>query len=299
MIAVVVVAAVTFNLERVTDLPRRHVDIVTLVKDAPGVRVGTDVWAEGVKVGRVQAVHITKHNDSAYVALDVRLQSQARDIVTAGSDVRAARRRLIGEPVVRLYAGSPGDPPLQRGDTLIGRPRIQPEDLLAMSERLPTALDSLFATGATVRSDVERGAPQLQRLNRQLAVTRATVTEFSEALEAGSVGRMLDPETGLAAHMTALRARFHELGDATARLAERLTADGDDALAPRLDALSQRIGQVDEAVTRLQIRIDQGEGIVGRAQRDTALQVAVRGVQLQIDSLMAEAQSIATRMLLP
>jgi len=299
MSALVVVAVVTFNLQVITDLARRHIDVVALVKHAPGVRVGTQVWVEGVHVGRVQAVEITKRNDSAFVVLDLRVERRVVEVVTASSDVRADRRRLIGEPVVRINAGSPGDRPLQPGDTIIGRPRIQPEDLLAMSEALPQAMDSLMAAVGVVRADIERRGPELERFGRQLSATSQSVVAFSQSLDAGNIGRMLDPSTGLPARMAALRARFHELNIAATRLAERYGADTDDGLAPRLEALTQRIARVDAAVAGLQARIDEGEGIIPRARQDTALHVAVRRVQLQMDSLAAEAGSIGIRMFQP
>lgn len=299
MVALVVAAAVTFNLEVITDLTRRYIHIVALVKDAPGVRIGTDVWVEGVHVGRVQAVEITNLDESVYVALHMRLERRVADVVTSGSDVRATRRRLIGEPVVRIYAGSPDDRPLEPGDTIIGRSRIQPEDLLAMGEALPSSLDSLLAVTGGIRADLEGRAPELERLATQLTALSRVVVAFSESLDSGSLGRMLDDTSGLAARMAALRTRFHDLNIAATGLAERYSADLDDGLAARLDALTQRIARADSAVARLQARIDEGEGIVARARQDTALHVAVRGIQMQLDSLVAEARSIALRMMLP
>ncbi len=52
-------------------------------------------------------------------------------------------------------------------------------------------------------------------------------------------------------------------------------------------------------MTALEQRLAEGGGMMSRVARDSALAVAVAGVQAQIDSLRAEGMGFALRMLTP
>lgn len=295
----IIAAILIFNMDAIADLGRRHLNIVAIMDDAPGVRVGTDVWVEGVRVGRVKNVAVIRDNGATVAALDLRIQPRSRALITAGSDVRASRRRFIGDPVVSLYAGSPGEPPIEDGDTIRGQRRLTPEELLAQAASLPVMLDSIRAAAALVQAQFERSQPRIERLSRQLQATMDAAGALSELLERGSLAPMLDGSTGLAPRLQALRARLTALGEALTEVTERYGPDLEDGLAARLDGLAQRGRTVQASLAALEVQIEEGDGFIGRFQQDTALHVAVRGVQLQIDSLMAEAFSIALRMILP
>jgi hypothetical protein len=299
LFALGVAAVVVFNLQAIRDLTRSQIDIVALIEEAPGVRVGTEVWAEGVKVGRVKQVMIQKHDDAAMVALDLRVDARATTIITASSDVRASRQRFIGEPIVRLFAGAPGDLRLQSGDTIIGVPRPSPEALLDRAMELPPMLDSLVHDARLVQAQIEARRPHFDQLASQLEALGDATSGLAALLDEGSLGRMLDGRTGALARVGALRLRVSELSEATARMIDRYSPTGDVGLAAQLDALARRARNVEASLARLEALVDEGDGFVARAQADTAIEVAVRGVQIQLDSLMAEAHSVILRMFLP
>lgn len=292
-----ILAGVTFHIEGIRDLLRRHIDVVALIPDAPTIRIGTDVNVQGVKVGRVTAVEVTKLGDTAVVAVDLRIQPRARQLVTAASDVSASRRRFIGEPIVQLHAGQPGDPPLQPGDTLRGTPRPTPADLLAQAEALPAALDSLMIDARLVQAQFDQMEPRVRTLMEQLGVTGEAVAAFGEGYQGGSLARMLDPQTGFGPHVSTLKLRIQHLQAAAADVGARYSADGE--LAASIEGLAARASAIDRTLVDLEARMEEGGGFLWRVQADTALDVAVRGVQAQVDSLMVEALSIALRMFLP
>jgi hypothetical protein len=298
LLAAVVVAALgIFNLERIVDAVRPKLAVLALVSDAPDVRVGTDVWVEGVRMGRVKQVTLAKEGDSTLVGLTLRLDRQARELVTRSSDVRVSRRRFIAEPVVRVFAGSPEDPPLEPGDTLRGQPRPGPAELMARVEALAPAVDSVLGAAVDIQARIHARAPAFQNLAAQMDAAGAAARTLTAQSEAGSLGRMLDRETGMPAQVGALRQRLAALGDATDQLVARYSADG--PLGSDVRGLGNRLRSLEEALTDLETRIEDGGGFLGRVEADSALEVAVRGVRLQIDSLMAEAHSIALRMFLP
>jgi hypothetical protein len=295
----IVAAILIFNMDAIADLGRRDLNVVALLDEAPGVRAGTDVWVEGVRVGRVKKVPIVQENGAPVAALDLRIQAESRALVTTGSDVRASRRRFIGDPVVRISAGRPDDPPIQTGDTIRGQPRLTPEALLAEAANLPLVLDSIREAAALVHAQFERSQPRIERLGRQLQATMDAAGALTVQLDRGSLAPMLDGSAGLPYRIQALRIRLTTLAQALTEVTERYGPDLEDGLAARLDGFARRGHTLQVNLAALEARIEEGDGFIGRFQQDTALHVAVRGVQLQIDSLMAEATSIALRMILP
>jgi phospholipid/cholesterol/gamma-HCH transport system substrate-binding protein len=294
-----VVGVVVFNLPAIRDLTRSQVDIVALVMDAPGVRIGTEVWAEGVKVGRVQGVRIQPVQDTMFVALDLRLDTRATTIVTRGSDVRVVRRRQIGEMAVRISAGEPGDPPLQPGDTLVGRPRISPQELVALGQALPGTLDSLLVYARTVEAAFEARRPRMERAGDQIREVLDAASALADEVERGPLGEMLDPVRGAPARVRALGQRVEKLAAAAERLGERYSLATEDGLAAEVRALNERARAVEASLARVQSEIETGEGFFGRFREDPAIERAIRGVEAQVDSLVAEAWSVALRMFLP
>jgi ABC-type transporter Mla subunit MlaD len=298
MLAAITIAAVlVFNLQPIVELTRRTIHVVAVVEQAPGVNVGTEVWVEGVKVGRVKQVSLIKERDSTLVALDLRLERRARALITRSSDVRASRRRFIAEPLVRVFAGSPTDPPIQSGDTIRGKPRLGPEELLAQFEALGPAMDSVLAETRRLQGIFERRQPAFEHLAAQIQATTSAAAGLSARMETGSLGPMLDAETGLPAHVRTLRARMAQVSAAADDMMSRYGADG--ALVTEIRGLGERARAVDAALAGIEERMEAGGGFLWRIQADTAVHVAVRAVGVQIDSMMAEAASIALRMFLP
>lgn len=295
--ALIGVATLVFNLQAIVDASRRTIDVVAVVDDAPGVHVGTEVWVEGVKVGRVRRVSLVRERDSTLVALDLRLDRKARALVTASSDVRSSRRRFIAEPLVRVFAGSPTDPPLQPGDTIRGQPRLGPEEIIAQFEALVPTMDSVLAEARRLQDIFERRQPAFERLGAQIRTATSAASALSAQADLGSLGPMLDGETGLPAHVRVLRTRMTEVSAAADEMVDRYGTEG--ALATDMRGLADRARAIDSALAGIEARMEAGGGFLWRVQADTAIHVAVRGVGLQIDSLMAEAASIALRMFLP
>jgi hypothetical protein len=286
-----------FNLQPLVDVTRRTIDVVAVLDGAPGVNVGTEVWVEGVKVGRVKGVSLIKQRDSALVALDLRLERRARALVTVSSDVRASRRRFIAEPLVRVFAGSPSDPPLKAGDTIRGQPRLAPAELLAQVEALGPTMDTVLSQARALQLRFEERQPAFQDLAARLQATSGAAGALSVQARAGSLGPMLDGDTGLPAHIRSLRARMAQVGAAADAMAQRYGADGE--LAGEARSLGERARSVEATLAGIEERMEAGGGFLWRIQADTAVHVAIRGVNVQIDSLMAEAASIALRMFLP
>lgn len=301
LVGLTLAAVLIVNITALADLARPRMDVVALVADASGVRVGTTVTVAGVDAGRVTGIEIVPAGDSAEVALRLRLEGDAPSVLRLDSDVRTIRRRFIGEPVVHLEPGTAAAPPLGPGDTLRGRGRIDPMDLLARGRDFPAALDSLMDSARRLQGLAAARQPELELLERRVLAAVEAAGALSRSAEGGSLGPML-AEGGIADQVAALRTRLADVTEAVSTALGRFApgADADaDPLARSLQGLRERVAALQVELTTLQLRMEEGRGLIGRMGRDTALQVAVRGVQAQIDTVRAEAMSIVLRMLLP
>ncbi len=288
-------ALLIFNLDVIVDWTRGYVDIVAVVGETSGIRKGSSVWVGGVEAGRVRDLAFIGQGDSSAVAVDVRLEDRALALVRHGSDVYTTKRRFIGEPIVRIEAGDPAAPPVEDGDTLRGGSRASLDELIRRGKVFPSALDSLTDTLERLQGLVEGRRPDLATLAERLAAATDEATRLSRRLEGGTVDRLMaDPRLG--ERITGLRHRLADLGAAVDSAGRRA---GDAGLGTRLDSLDRRRQRLAAELAVLQDRLDTGSGTLGRMRRDSALAVAMGGVRAQIDSLMAEALTLATRMLLP
>jgi ABC-type transporter Mla subunit MlaD len=287
-------AVVVFNLDALVDRVRGYLDVVALVSETSGVRVGSPVWIAGIEAGRVTDVSFAGHGDSALIALDLRLEARVRPLLRRGSTAHTAKQRFIGRPLVRIEAGPGSAPLLEHGDTIGAAEQVDIQALLARGKEFPETLDSLRITLEEVRAIVEVHRPRLLLLAERLATTAEAAGSLGTDLQQGSLGRLLaDPQLGqriqaLDQHL----ARLTEAGQSLGRYAE-----GD--LGRRVPDLLDRAAALGDDLGRLQAALETPRGTLPRLQQDSALAVAIRGVTAQIDSLRAEGLSFGLRMLIP
>ena len=305
LVGIGLAAALIFNIDAVADLTRGRMDIVALLPDASGVRIGTPVRVAGRDAGRVLGIRFLGTADTAMVALDIRLDGHAAAVLRKDSDVRALRLRVIGQPIVLLEAGSALAPPVRDGDTIRGRPRASPDLLLAQARALPAALDSLLGSARQVRAMAASRADDLARLQDRIDAVTAAGAALTDGMQGGTLGRMMAPGgmdavlrlearlTDLAATLDQARGRYAAFGT------NGEAGDTDTALPAAMDRLTLRVAALKRDIADLRARVAAGRGIVNRLPADSAITVALRSLQAQIDTVRQEAASIALRMILP
>ncbi|HSH46364.1 MAG TPA: MlaD family protein [Longimicrobiales bacterium] len=296
IIATLVTAALLIvNIRAIADLSKDRLEIVVVVPEAPGVRVGTRVWVDGVESGRVQAIQFVPGADSVQVALDVRLDGRTRAALRADSEARAFRERFVGQPVITLEGGSPDAPALRDGDTVYGAPYLDVTEITARAKALPGALESLLSRARTIGARVDARRPALDALGRQVDAASAAAGALTDQMEDGSLALLL-AEDGLGPRLGTLRERIDSVSTALGAVLESESPGGAHELAASLNALQDRLGRLQEDVDSMRL---EGDGFLTRMGRDSAISVAVRGVQAQMDTVRQEAFSIILRMLLP
>jgi hypothetical protein len=293
MVAVAVVAAIlVFNMDALVDFFRGHVEITALVPETSGVRPGSPVEVEGVQVGHVTAVGVATSAAQGAIGLTVRLEDRVAPVIRRGSRAMTAKRRFIGEPVVRISAGPADSPPVATGDTLYPAETVSLSDLIERGRDFPDTLDSLRTTLAEVQRLSATATPRLAALTRRLDQTMDQADAVRTGLLQGGLAFLDDPTFG--ARVRSLRLRTTELGEAAERLSRYA---GDGPLRREGEQLAARAERLGTRLDRLQQGID--DGTLGRLRRDSALVNAMAEVTAQIDSLTAAGFGFALRMLAP
>lgn len=287
-------AAMVFYLDAIVDRFRGYVDVVALVRETSGVRVGSPVWIAGIEAGRVTDVGFAPHGDSALITIDARLEARVRPLLRRGSLAYTTRQRFIGRPMVRIETGPADGAPLEDGDTIGPAEQVDLQAILARGQAFPETLDSLHTALREVRELAELRHPRLVPLADRLATTAEAAGALSADLEEGSLGRLLgDPELGRRIQgLDGQLAALTEAGRSLGRYSEG-------ELGRRVPELLDRAAALGEDLARLQAALETPRGTLPRLQQDSALALAIRGVTAQIDSLRAEALSMGIRMLIP
>lgn len=294
MAVLLATALAIFNVDILRDWFRGYVDVVAVVTETSGVRIGSPVMVEGVEAGHVIAVDVVELGERGAVAFHVRLHDRGRSVVREGSLASTRRRQFVGEPMVRISAGAPGARPVESGDTLYPDRQLSPDSLLAGAKALVPALDSLAIALAEIQRLASARSPHLVRLAGRLAVATEEAGILRSDLGQGSLGQWLrDPSLGR--RIDQLRERLASVSETTAQLRRF----GDPEMRRGVAAVDQRAERLMSALQELERQLATGDGMLGRMQRDSAIAVAIAGVQAQIDSLRAEGLGFALRMFRP
>lgn len=294
MAALFLTALLVFTMDLIEDWLRGYVDVVAVVLETSGVRVGSPVVVQGMEAGRVTGVDVMELGGRGAIALHVRLEDRARSVVGLRSRAHTGKRNLIGEPMVRISAAPPGSPPLEDGDTIPPSDLLSIEALMREGKDLTPALDSLASALVELDRVVDERRPEMMAVVDQLSLATEAAAALRTDIDGGSVGLWLrDPTLGR--RIDRLRVRVAALSEA----ASSLQRYGDPEMGESVAALGQRAEHVGAELSELQRRLGEGDGFLTRMGRDSALAVAITGVQAQIDSLSAAGIGFALRMFLP
>lgn len=291
-----IAAALIFNLDVILDQFRGYVDVVAIVTETSGVRIGAPVAVEGVEAGRVTGIDFVDLGGAGALALHVRLQDDFQSVVRRGSRAYTARERFIGAPGLRISAGPPGAPPIQDGDTIYPDVMVSLDSLLDRGMAVPPMLDSLGSAVTELNRLASAGRPAIGLLIERVNVVTSEAGALRADLSEGSLRRFLDDPT-LGGRVTRLRERVTQLSEVAAEMSARYQ---DPELSGGIESVSLRAQRLGQALDELQTNMAEGGGgFIPRAARDSALAVAIQGVQAQIDSLRAAGLGFAVEMILP
>lgn len=283
------VALLIFFMDPLLAALRDDVELTALFESAPRVVPGAEVWIAGHRVGSVTTVAFLPVPDSGdpRLALTLAIPRDRLSQVRRDATVRLTSARLVGEPVIDILPGSPDAPPFEAGDTLFAEPEPTGADIVARAAALRAAVDTLLLASAPVNERARARMAALGRIQAGFAGTQRELEQLSATMAASpALALAHDPAvTRALARMRSVRAELGASGPRDTAMARMQSAFGPltrhaAELSSRLDALRAMGGD---------------NGTLARLQNDSALAVALRSAQAQLDSLIAEARDNPAR----
>lgn len=244
-----------YKLGEATSLFSKRYELVALLPNASGLRVGGSVMVAGQLAGTVTDIEFlpvdndTLHNLRLVVSVDRALQEQIR----ADSKARLRTMGLLGDKVFDISPGTPRYSVLQAGDTVPVEPTLDYEEVLgqaagAVGDVVELTRDLRTITGGIVRGEGTVGQLVTNRgLYDQLVATLGRTNALLSRVQSsnGTIGRLLD----------------------------------DPSLYNQLTGMIASTDSLVSAVSR-------SDGTFGRLLQDTTLYVNLVGITQGADSLM-------------
>ena len=287
----VAAALAIFFADRISHLGEDSFDIVAVFPEATRLRPGGAVWVAGNVVGRIRSVGFmpASRDTTKRLAVVLTIPEEVRPLLTRDAQPILRTPRLFADQVVDILPGEPSAPALQPGDTLMG---WSPPTVIGLMERaksLRIAADSLMESAFELNRLSERhaAAPAIKRVQQNLELVSAEFAHMTRGASDGSLQAFLEDREGRAA-LARVRASMTAIQQGFARLGGSASAGAPAAAYRRL---MQHTAELQAQLAGLEALAATPNGTASRLVRDSALAVAVRGVQAQMDSLMIEAKS--------
>lgn len=288
--ALIGVAALIFMLDELVEVSRGRANVIAVFADAGRMRRGTPVRIAGRPTGRVKRIELLPRGADTTARLVVTLEIDRRDVhqIRASSGVRLTSDGLLGGPaVIDILPGPAENPPIARNDTLYARRPGSLDSVRVRAAKLKVSIDSLTVAAGTLADPTARLAERFDHLQDGVASVRAELAVLGTAFRQAGAGRLLDDATFLAA-LDRLTARIRDVSSAVADARAR-HADAPTEIAEEIARIHSRADALSERADSLLALLD-GPGALTRLRGDSAISVAIRGFQAQLDSLIAEVR---------
>jgi phospholipid/cholesterol/gamma-HCH transport system substrate-binding protein len=279
--------ALIFALDDIRQAFAQRYTLVAVFPKAPDLNVDAHVLIAGRYAGRVTDVALQPIRDDTITRVNVtlRLSRRYQEQVRQDSYATLASVTLIGERVVDITPGSPALPVLVDGDTLAVHLPEPMAELMARVDDARAALDALQEAAAALRAPLTARRRAFEPARRELDAAQREFAQLRQAMDAGPGSAVLrDPE--LRAAIARVGNYMSEIGPAFAAATGAAEGAGQE-LRTAIAELMQSFDELSADIAALQARADDTDGFIGRLAHDTAIHVAVRETQLEVDSLIA------------
>ena len=267
--------------------------VIAYFASANGLRSGADVWLEGVTIGNVDQVRISKQADPAKsVEVDLKLDENYRNIIRTDSMVTINTIGLLGDKYVDITRGSESGQIVPDNGTLQGSEAGDIRKIVTGTSDFVANLDALSNQVKKLADRVDRGEGTLGKLLTDTAIfdnANATMREanaFVRDLRTGNgtfgklvsddelykrVNNMMDRVDMLIATIE------HGHGTAAKFLNDPAVYDKTDKILARVEAVADRV--------------DRGEGTLGKLTKDETVYNEFRESVSRFSMLVASIQN--------
>jgi phospholipid/cholesterol/gamma-HCH transport system substrate-binding protein len=244
-------------------------------RDAGNLKVSSVVKISGVAVGKVERIRLL---DVGKVLVEVSLPERISPRVDAAAQIVAVG--FVGDAAVQF---NPGEAPekLPRDRTIIG---TQAEGLSDLAASLGDRADSVLVGAQAIVN--QKTADQLYATMAALQGTLKAAQRTMEVYGDGSKG----PTAQLTRTLATLEKMTARLDSTLASPALARTLNRSDTLTSSLAVTTEQLGRTGARLDTLLLRINQGQGTIGKFATDTGFYTDIRSLSQSMKQLLDELQ---------
>jgi len=271
----------------------RRYTIIAYFQNANNLRSGAEVSLEGVTIGNVSQVAVSKESDpTKAVEAVLKLDSKYKNIIRSDSRVTISTIGLLGDSKVDITRGSEAGTVIEDGGTIQGSEegdvrrivqgandvvanfQVLSEDFKKITDRIERGEGTLgkFLTDTSIYDNANNAARELNTLVRDARTGP------------GTMGRLISDDE--------LYRKVMQISDRVDTLVMKVES-GNGAIAKFVNdpTFYHRVDNLAAKFQNVADRIDRGEGTLGKLSKDEALYNDVRSSMMRFNTLLDSIQN--------
>ena len=267
--------------------------VTAFFASANGLRSGAEVWLEGVTIGNVDEVRISKQPDpQRSVEVELKLDDNYKNIIRTDSMVTIATIGLLGDKYVNITRGTEAGQVVPEGGTLQGSEAGDIAKIVTGTSDFVANLDALSTEVRKLADRIDRGEGTMGKFLTDTAVydnansTMLEAHDFVRDLRSGNgtIGKLVSDDEAYT--------RFNVLMDRMDTLIEKVSnGPGTSARFINDPAVYDKTDKILSRVESVAARIDRGEGTLGKLTKDETIYNEFRDTVNKFSGLVASIQN--------
>ncbi len=267
--------------------------IIGYFPSANGLRKGAEVWLEGVQIGNVQSVEISKQADpNRSVEVTMKLDKSYQNIIRSDSKVGIETQGLLGNNIIEISRGSAAGQVVPDGGKLQGEQAGDIKKIITGTNDFIANLDVLSDEFKKMADRIDRGEGTLGKLVSDSQIydnLNKTVIEANLLVRDARTG---NGTFGLLMHDDALYRKADAAIERVNKMVDYVEAGNgtigkiykDPTLANRADDLVARFQKMAD-------NLDQGKGSLGKLLTNDELYDEFRTTMRKMNDLVDSVQN--------
>ncbi len=267
--------------------------VTAFFQSANGLRGGAEVWLEGVTIGNVKTVRISRQPDpNKSVEVDLSLDEKYQNIIRTDSTITIGTIGLLGDKYVDITRGSEAGQVVPDGGALQGQETGDIGKIITGTNDFVANLEILSTQITRMAERVDRGEGTLGKFltdtsiydNANLAVREANALVRDARTGNGTVGLLISDDE-----------LYRKINVAVERvdtlIAKIESGQGTAGKLVNDPSLYNRANNLVARMETIATRIENGEGTLGKLSKDEALYADARDTMAKVTSLVTSIEN--------
>jgi phospholipid/cholesterol/gamma-HCH transport system substrate-binding protein len=271
----------------------RKYTITAFFQNANNLRSGAEVSLEGVTIGNVSSVAVSRESDPLRaVEAVLQLDEKYKNIIRTDSRVSISTIGLLGDSKVDITRGTDAGTIIPDGGMLQGSEEGDIRRIVQGANDVVANFQVLSEDFKKITDRIEKGQGTLGKFLTDTAIydnANAATTELNTLIRdartgPGTMGRLISDD--------ALYQKVMQISDRVDTLVVKIQ-DGNGTIGKFVNdpTLYNRFDSIAAKFETITDRIDRGEGTLGKLSKDDALYTDIRSSVTKINALVDSVQS--------